>query len=138
MRAADQDQHVMSKKAGNDNKYRVLIVDDDEKIRELVQMTLGGARFETNLAANGAQALKIVDQWQPDLIMLDMRMPIMDGWQFVQAYRQMPPPHARTIILTAVLDAERIRQQVSADSVLLKPFTPNDILDAVMRFMPKL
>lgn len=121
----------------NGAKHRILIVDDDEAIRSLLQVTLSSARFELAIAANGAQALKVVDNWQPNLILLDMRMPIMDGWQFIQAYRQMPPPFAAIVILTASLDSERIRQQVAADAALLKPFSPDTILDVVMRFLRK-
>ena len=66
---------------------RVLVVDDDESIRQIVRMCLGDEGYEVFEAANGLDALALLPDCRPDLILLDLRMPVMDGWEFARRYR---------------------------------------------------
>ena len=61
---------------------RVLVVDDTPRIRELLADYLAAEGFEVRTAANGREALEVLDGWRPDLIVLDLTMPEMDGWSF--------------------------------------------------------
>jgi DNA-binding response OmpR family regulator len=58
----------------------ILFVDDDESIREFVTMALTDEGYQVSTAPHGAAAIELVNREQPSLILLDMRMPIMDGW----------------------------------------------------------
>lgn len=110
---------------------RVLVVDDDQSIRETVEMALADEGYHVQTAPDGAAALALVGQWQPDIILLDMKMPIMDGWAFAAAYRRQPEPRASIIVLTAAQDAARWGSEVQAADVLAKPFDLDDLFTAV-------
>jgi CheY-like chemotaxis protein len=110
---------------------RILVVDDDDTLRELVAMALSDEGYQVRSAAHGAEALEIVGQWPVDLILLDMRMPVMDGWEFSQAYRMTPGPHAPVVALTAGRDVAGTVAQIEADGFLAKPFDLDGLLELV-------
>jgi len=68
-----------------------------------------------------------------DVVLLVMRMPVMDGWAFAQAYRKQPGPHAPIVVLTAAQDAASRAAQIQADDYLGKPFELDDLLNIVAR-----
>lgn len=110
---------------------RILVVDDDETIRELVTMALSDEGYEVDGASHGLEALARIQEQPPDLILLDMRMPVMDGWQFSQAYQAVPEPRAPVIVLTAGHDLAGIVAEVNADGFLPKPFDLDGLLGIV-------
>lgn len=110
---------------------RVLVVDDEESIRETVRLALALEGYEVLTAADGARALALVRDQPPDVVLLDMRMPVMDGWQFMAAYRQAPEPHARVIVFTAANDPAARASEVHADAFLAKPFDLDTLLELV-------
>jgi len=75
-------------------------------------------------------ALARIEAWPPDLILLDMEMTLMDGWDFARVYRHRPGPHAPIIVLTAHHAAERAKQ-VGVTSMLTKPFELDEITHLV-------
>jgi CheY-like chemotaxis protein len=85
-------------------------------------------------AANGALALDLLRQTTPQVILLDTRMPVMDGRAFARAYHEQAMPHAPIIVLTAAADADAIADEIKADAVLQKPFDLDDLLRLVGRF----
>jgi len=109
---------------------RVLVVDDDPAIRELLGLILESESHDVARAANGAEALRQVATTPPDLILLDLKMDVMDGFEFTRRYREMMPPHAPIIVITAAARAEEIRD-LKACAYLSKPFDLQDLLDAV-------
>lgn len=112
---------------------RVLVVDDEPDIQDLVALVLQSEGYEVMTAGNGAVALQRVDREPFDVVLLDMRMPVMDGWAFAQAYRQRPGPHAPIVVLTAAKDAAARAAQIRADDYLGKPFEIDDLLSIVAR-----
>lgn len=110
---------------------RVLVVDDDEGIRELVVTALAEEGYAVRSASDGEEALAVLDQYDPQLILLDMRMPVMDGWQFAKSYRERPGHHAPIVICTAALDVRRDANEIGADGFLGKPFQLDELLDLV-------
>ena len=110
---------------------RILVVEDDESIRELVDVILSGAGYEVVTATDGAAALQVVGTTRPDLVLLDMRMPIMDGWEFARQYRARPEPHAPIVVLTAARDAAQRAAEIHADGFLGKPFDMESLLALV-------
>jgi CheY-like chemotaxis protein len=115
----------------------VLVVDDDAMIRSYVVEILADEGYVPEQARNGREALDLLDlrdregRSRPDLILLDMRMPVMDGWGFAEAYRARPGPHAPIVVITAAHDAAARAAQVRADGVLPKPFDIDQLLDIV-------
>jgi CheY-like chemotaxis protein len=114
---------------------RVLVVDDDDAIRQFIQMALEGSGYEVATAEDGQEALAAVQAAPPRVILLDMRMPIMDGWAFTRAYRETPPPHAPIVVLTAARDAGEYASDVDADAFLAKPFNLRELLGLVGRLV---
>ena len=112
---------------------QILVVDDDADIREIVSMMLEDEGYVVFSASHGADALAVLEQKLPNLILLDMRMPVMDGWSFMREYRQSALPKVPVVVLTAARDAAVYAQEVSATSYLAKPFRLEDLLQVVAR-----
>jgi two-component system, chemotaxis family, chemotaxis protein CheY len=110
---------------------QILVVDDDLSIRDLVEMALADHGYAVEPAPNGVEALEIVRRARPNVILLDMRMPLMDGWEFARAYRELPGPHAPIIVLTAARDARERAAEINAEGYLGKPFDLDDLLELV-------
>ncbi len=115
---------------------RVLVVDDDETISEFVGMALSDEGYNVVTAPHGAAALELIARdGEPGLILLDMRMPVMDGWQFSREYRQRGGTRAPIVVLTAAADAELSAKQIQADAFLAKPFDLTELLALVDRYV---
>ena len=113
---------------------RILVVEDDDGIRDLVDLVLSSAGYEVLTASDGAAALQLVGTVHPDLVLLDMRMPVMDGWEFARQYRAGPEPHAPIVVLTAARDAAARAAEIHANGYLGKPFEVSELLTLVSDF----
>ena len=111
----------------------ILVVDDDPDLREFLQLTLTSMGFEVTSAANGQEALADMEGYDPDLILLDMKMPVMNGWEFCHALedRDSRPP---IVVLTAAPDPAGRAAEVHAEGWLGKPFEYADLEAVVRRF----
>ena len=112
----------------------VLVVEDQRDIRDFVAYVLETEGYRVSTADNGLVALEHVAREHVDVVLLDMRMPVMDGWAFAQAYRERPGPHAPIVVLTAAQDAAKRAAQIQADDYLGKPFELDDLLNVVARY----
>ncbi len=112
--------------------YSVLIVDDDAELRILYRKILERHDFNVQEAVNGAEALQYLMNHTPDLIIMDMLMPMLGGETVLQRIQQMPAlSNTRIVVLTAY---PRFREKAEYRHVaefLVKPVTPQDILAAV-------
>lgn len=113
----------------------VLVVDDQDDIRQFIVMALADEGHAALAARNGEEALERIQHHSPRLILLDYNMPVCNGAQFAAAYREMPPPHAPIVVMTAAHDAKRRAQEVGADDVLGKPFDLDELLELVERYV---
>jgi CheY-like chemotaxis protein len=111
----------------------VLVVDDDAAIREAVRDVLQGEGIEVDMAADGLEALAKARQQRPRLVLLDMRMPRMDGWRFAQALREsgLVVP---VVVMTAAADARRWAAEIGAVGLVEKPFAMSELIGAVERY----
>jgi two-component system, chemotaxis family, chemotaxis protein CheY len=116
-------------------RRRILIVDDDESIRQFIEMALADRGYEIVTAEHGRAALERIAAHPPDLILLDMRMPVMDGWAFARAYQKTPGEHAPVVVLTAARDAEEYATQIVADAYLPKPFDLKSLHEVVTELL---
>jgi CheY-like chemotaxis protein len=115
-------------------KGPVLVVDDDQDILYSMDMALSDEGYDVLTASDGAEALTVLQRHVPKVILLDMRMPVMDGWQFAEAYRRQPGPHAPIVVVTAARDAAARAAEISAEGVLPKPFRIDDLVEVVDRY----
>jgi len=117
--------------SGPGGNPRVLVVDDDEHIVDFLGLALSDEGYEVESAPNGAIALEIVKLRPPGVIILDMWMPVMDGWQFLTNYRALPGPHAPVIALTAAQYDPSRSAGIEADGFLTKPFSLDSLIQLV-------
>ena len=113
-------------------RTRILVVDDEPNIREVVELYLRREGFEVEVAADGAAALAAVEEKLPDLIVLDLMLPVMGGIQVTRALRQ-GDYDIPIIMLTAKGDeADRISGlELGADDYITKPFSPKEVVARV-------
>ncbi len=112
---------------------RVLVVDDEPAVREMVSDALADEGHETHQAVNGIEALAAARMWQPDVIVLDLMMPAMNGWQFAEAYYQEPGARAAIVAITAAgPGAIRAAEGLGViASVLAKPLKLDELTGVV-------
>jgi signal transduction histidine kinase/FixJ family two-component response regulator len=113
-------------------RYRILVVDDRESNRQLLIKLLAPHGFDLKEAGNGQQALEVWDEWRPHLILMDMRMPVMDGYEATQRIKAATKGQATAIIaLTAsALDEEQaVVLSAGCDDFVRKPFREADIFE---------
>lgn len=113
---------------------RILLIEDDESIREIVRDALTGEGFVVREAIHGADALEILGGFRPHLIILDLMMPVMDGWTFRahQRARGMAT-HVPLLVLSASRRAAETRAALGAAAVVIKPFDLDDLVITVRR-----
>lgn len=114
---------------------RVLIVDDEPDIRATVSAMLEIEGYRVEEAANGADALRAIERRVPDVILLDMRMPVLDGWGFAHELRERGH-RTPIVVMTAARDAARWAADVAASAFVAKPFGFDDLVSAVERARP--
>jgi DNA-binding response OmpR family regulator len=114
----------------------VLVVDDEARLVSLVKTYLTQSGFRVATASNGLEALSVAQQANPDLIILDIMMPQMDGYEFMHVYRA--EHDTPIILLTARVDSDEkvIGLEAGADDYITKPFRPRELMarvNAVLR-----
>jgi CheY-like chemotaxis protein len=114
----------------NEHKL-VLIIDDDASIRELVRAILVEEGYLTATANHGAEALAFLEYLVPDLIISDMRMPVMDGWHFAMELRARHDNQVPLLVMTAAVDAAKRAAEVDAAGAISKPFDLDDLVQQV-------
>lgn len=112
-------------------KSRVLVVDDDPDIRELLVSVLSDGGYEAEAARNGRDALEVLDRWPADVIVLDLMMPVMDGWTFAQ--RMKEKWSIPFVVLSAATDVIKHAEQMGAADVMPKPFDIDRLLPCIER-----
>ncbi|MBP0017302.1 MAG: response regulator [Cyanobacteria bacterium SBLK] len=120
--------------APNQPHYRILIVDDKVINRQLFVKLLDPLGFELKEASNGKEAVEVFETWRPHLIWMDMRMPVMNGYEATQKIKAMARGRATAIIaLTAsVLEEEKaVVLSAGCDAFMRKPFREEDIFAAM-------
>jgi two-component system response regulator MprA len=109
-------------------RRRVLVVDDDNSVRQLLSRTLAASGYSVDSASNGEEALERIQAGHPDLVVLDLMMPVLDGWGVLRRLRGAPDP-PRVIVLSAVGDCRRAIREGAA-GCLPKPFRLKQLLEA--------
>jgi signal transduction histidine kinase/DNA-binding NarL/FixJ family response regulator len=136
--AVDKGRHCVKSIAANQPTCRLLVVDDNSDNRLLLVTILTKVGFQVREAENGEQAIKTFEQWQPHLIWMDMRMPVMDGYEAATKIRQLAGGKVVKII---AITASAFREQhdsiikAGCDAVLHKPFHISEIFAALTSYL---
>jgi len=116
---------------------RLLVVEDDTTIRDLLSEVMEVEGFEIQLAANGLEALTVLAGWIPDLIILDLMMPVMDAEAFREHQLAMPAvADVPILVLSALNDLQFRAEAIGASAVIAKPFDIDTLVTAVRRLVP--
>ena len=113
---------------------RVLVVDDDPDILDALSEILEVEGYEVQRARNGREALQRLEQAPPDLVLLDLMMPVMDGWEFARSLD--PDARPPIIVLSADRNVSVKAQEIGALGWLAKPFELSELLAVVRRAIP--
>lgn len=122
-------------------KGRVLVVDDEDSIRELIVFHLEQQGFEVLEAANGLEAMQRVEESRPDLIILDLMLPMMDGLEVCQKLRRSEEYATIPIIMLTARSEEVDRVlglEIGADDYVTKPFSPRELMARVKAILRRL
>jgi CheY-like chemotaxis protein len=116
---------------------RILVVDDDESLRELLRMHLAAAGYEVSTAADAISAGYQVLKRPPDLILTDISMPHMDGFEFLAALKaDTTLPYIPVIFLTSLEDGDHRGKELGAVGYLTKPVRADRLLALVAQHVP--
>ena len=112
---------------------KILIVDDEPTILELLKLNLEMAGHEVSLAGDGETAITRVEREHPDLVLLDVMMPAMDGWGVLSAIRNGNFGQPKVIILSAKVSSRDLSHgfELGADDYLTKPFDVNQVTERI-------
>ena len=116
-------------------RVHVLVVDDAPILRAAFQIALEGLGFTVSIAPDGAAAIAEVRRRIPDLVLVDLEMPVLDGWQLVRALRQDHRTHDIPAVAMTGRDDVSDERAISAgfNALLRKPFTPAELLRSISR-----
>lgn len=121
------------------NSKRILCIEDEPEMIDLIRLILGRRGFEVIGAAGGMAGLKAVRELLPDLVLLDLMMPDMDGWE---VYQQMKAEEAtkRIPVIVVTAKAQSIDKVLGlhiakVDDYIAKPFSPQDLLNSVEKIL---
>jgi DNA-binding response OmpR family regulator len=119
-------------KSGERAGTRVLVVDDDASILDTVTSILSAEGFAVVAASGGEQALGLLSTWHPTLVLLDMRMPLMDGWTVARKMRELGA-RVPIVVMTAAENAKKWADEIGAAGHIAKPFVLDDLIAVVER-----
>ncbi|HWA39578.1 MAG TPA: response regulator [Burkholderiales bacterium] len=116
---------------------KILVVDDDESIRELLRLHLSGAGYDVDVAPDAISAGYMVLRSRPDLIITDVSMPHMDGFEFIAALKgDKSIPDIPVVFLTSVEDGDHRGKELGAVGYVTKPVRADRLLSLVAAHVP--
>ena len=122
----------------NQKEYRILIVEDKLENRQLLRDLLSPLGFQVKEAVNGAEAIAIWSNWQPNLILMDMRMPVMDGYQATKRIKATPAGKNTIIIAitaSAFYEDRSLSLTAGCDDFIGKPFQENVLFEKIAQYL---
>ncbi|MDE2027092.1 MAG: response regulator [Candidatus Omnitrophica bacterium] len=115
----------------------ILVVDDDRVSAELASRVLKSSGYDALVARDGLEALAILQQKIPDLILLDVQMPNLDGYGFIRQKTSNPATaKIPVIVLTSMAQTEPLFKRYGARAYLIKPLKVQDLLDKIKSLLP--
>lgn len=135
-RRSDLDRFLAGRIGGPRGVGRVLIVDDDPQLREFIRVNLEMEGYEVREAASAGEGLAALDEGSPDLILLDVLMPGVDGWEMLRRVQERHGVESIPVIMYSgmVEDGERAEER-GAQAFIGKPFDPRRLLEATRQLL---
>ncbi|MDB4937366.1 MAG: hypothetical protein JWP87_4338 [Labilithrix sp.] len=115
----------------NGHGSSVLVIEDDPDMRGLLVLMLEDRGHQVLAACDGREGLDIAERSKPDLILLDMKMPVMDGWEFARRYREEERDPSPIVVMTAAEDPRTRAEEIGAAGWLGKPVELDVLYDTV-------
>ena len=113
----------------------VLVVDDDESHRTLMCDLLNDMGYCTRGASNGREALDLLEEQMPQAVLLDLRMPVMSGWGFLEALKKLPRARGLPVIIISAYGFEWEAELVGASGYVSKPVDLDRVRETVSRIL---
>ncbi len=110
---------------------QVLVVDDEPQVVWMLQFSLEAEGYQTLSARDGRTALDEIKEHRPGMVLLDIMMPVMDGWAVLEALQQLPPEERPRVIVVSARSSVRDRAkaaELGADAFVAKPFNVDDLM----------
>ena len=120
-----------------DSKRKVLIADDEPNIVAALEYLLRSSGYDTRVASDGEQALALVESYVPDVVLLDVMMPVKSGYEVCQRMRERPEwRHIKIVMLSAKGREAEVSKGLSlgADLYITKPFSTEELIAAINGF----
>jgi len=120
--------------------HRILVVEDQEDLREIACFALEGAGYDIVEAATGAEAVANAEAKHPDLVVMDIQLPVLDGYEATRRIKALPGM-ARTPVIAvssfAMKGDEEKARAAGCDAYMTKPYSPKQLVDLVREFLAK-
>ena len=113
---------------------KILVVEDDKYLRQAYLHILSKENFEVKLAANGKEGVELAKDWQPDLILLDLLMPVLDGIGFLKTFNALAHPESKVIVFSNLSLPEKVNEAIALGAVNYKTkamFTPREMIELI-------
>ncbi len=122
-------------------KKKIVVVDDEQNILDLVGMILEAEGFMVSKALNGTEGIKMAQKEHPDLVLLDIMMPEMDGWVVYRKLKEDAKtkdiPVAMLTVKAQTIDKEMALDVIGVEDYITKPFTPDELVERVQKLVTK-
>ena len=119
-------------------KGKILVVDDEVNITQILEFSIGAEGYEVVTAANGEEAIEKARREQPDLIILDVMMPRIDGYEACRILKTNPLTKSIPVVLLTAKGRDidkRLGYEVGATDYIIKPFSPNKLIDRIHQLL---
>ncbi len=119
-------------------KGKILVVDDEVNITQILEFSIGAEGYEVITAANGEEAIDKARREQPDLIILDIMMPKIDGYEACRILKANPLTKSIPVVLLTAKGRDidkRLGYEVGATDYIVKPFSPNKLVDRIHQLL---
>ncbi len=119
-------------------KGKILVVDDEVNITQILEFSIGAEGYEVITAANGEEAIDKARREQPDLIILDLMMPKIDGYEACRILKANPLTKSIPVVLLTAKGRDidkRLGYEVGATDYIIKPFSPNKLVDRIHQLL---
>jgi two-component system alkaline phosphatase synthesis response regulator PhoP len=119
-------------------KGKILVVDDEVNITQILEFSIGAEGYEVVTAANGEEAIDKARREQPDLIILDVMMPKIDGYEACRILKANPLTKSIPVVLLTAKGRDidkRLGYEVGATDYIIKPFSPNKLIDRIHQLL---
>lgn len=120
------------------SKGKILVVDDEINITQILQFSIGAEGYEVITAQNGEEAIDKARREQPDLIILDIMMPRIDGYEACRILKANPMTKNIPVVLLTAKGRDidkRLGREVGAIDYIVKPFSPNKLIDKIHKLL---